>query len=545
MIFNHIRLVVRTSLFHRENASSILACDNYNQLLYKKYMDSLFLKSFIPETFLSFSILCQLVFNIKLVNKIKLNFPIITREIFIQTLFILISLFLLYNKLEVVELLSNFLLINDVSIVFLKSVLVLISIALMIIFKNAIILQKINFPEYFSIFLLAIFSLLIMLSSENLVSFYLVMEMQALCFYILASFNRNSVFSAEAGLKYFISGSFISGFYLLGCSMIYGCLGTLDLSSINILLFCPFNDSFFFVRNAVLIAFLMIVFTLLFKLACAPFHFWSPDVYEGSPLSSTVIFSILPKISIFYFFIKVLICGNLFYDTISLFLLVFGVFSTFVGTLYALNQNRVKKLIIYSSIAQTGFLVSILSVQTFESVASLYFFLLAYLITSLLVWGYIIAISHSNVLISNFLKIKSKPIYVTDFANLAHINRVFSFSILLIFFSIAGVPPLLGFLSKMNIILQLIDSNSLFAGSLLIVISAVSAYYYIRIIKISFFESGKFRNTNPVQVVFLDKNFNMEYILFSALLFSLVFLFFFPSSLLLLCQYLTINLHLI
>nr|NP_066420.1 NADH dehydrogenase subunit 2 [Ochromonas danica]AAG18386.1 NADH dehydrogenase subunit 2 [Ochromonas danica] len=496
-------------------------------------MDIFIIKSFIPEIFLSSSILLQLVLNIGAIKNIKLNFPIIIKEVYIQTLFILVSLFLLYNKLEITCLTNIF--VNDNSIIFLKFTLSLISLGCIIICKKALLLQKLNLFEFFPLFLLALFALLIMLSSENLISFYLAMEMQALCFYVLASFNRTSVFSAEAGLKYFISGSFMSGVYLLGSSIIYGCLGTLDLSSINLLL--SFNiENNVYLEYLLKIGFLLIIFTLLFKIASAPFHFWSPDVYEGSPLSSTIVFAILPKISLFYFFIKLLISTGIFFEDISDLLLIFGLCSILIGTFYALNQKRIKKLIIYSSIAQVGFLVSILSLQTFESFSSLFFFLFIYLITSIVLWGYVVFFFNSSTIVRNFSNKGLVSIYISDFSNFAKINLLWCVSILFIFFSIGGIPPFVGFISKMIITLQFVDSGYFFVASFLLIISAISVYYYIRIVKISFFESNKLIRTLPMHVVF-NNEINIEYLLLSLFLLLLLLLFLFPTPLFLICQY--------
>lgn len=508
-------------------------------------MDSTILKSFIPEIFLSFAILLQLVCNIRTVNKISLNFPILTREIFAQTLFILTSLFFLYSQVEITGSLSNFVLSNDLSILSLKMILVVVAICITVIIKDAILLQKLNYSEFFSVYLLAVFSLLIMLSCESLVSFYLAMEMQALCFYVLAAFNRNSVFSVEAGLKYFISGSFISGFYLLGASIIYGCLGTLDIHQLNLLLVFPFNEDQQVLHYALLFGFLLIVFTLLFKLGCAPFHFWSPDVYDGAPLSSTIIFSILPKISIFSFFIKFLICAEPFTEILGTILLVFGVFSTLVGTLFAFVQKRLKKVIIYSSIAQTGFLVSVLSVQTFDAYVTLFFFLFIYLITSMLIWGHVVIVNKSSAEIANFLNQPLQPIYLSDFANMYRVNAIRCVSLLIAFFSVAGVPPLAGFLAKMAVILQLVSDHKIVAAALLVYISAASAYYYIRVIKISFFESNKIFETKPAQVVISEEGADFLHLLMAILLFLLILLFFFPTLLYLLCQYVVICMHII
>ena len=318
-------------------------------------MDIITLKSFIPEIFLSCAILFQLVYNVRVVNNLKYNFPVISKEVFFQTLFILCCLAYMYSDLKLEGFLSNFILMNDEGTRLSKLVIIVISICALFVVHEGFKLQKINFFEFYSILALSILSLLLMISSSDLILFYLTMEMQALCFYILASLNRNSTFSVEAGLKYFVSGSFISGFYLLGSSLIYGTLGTLNLNNINLLTVFSIDTYSSELNFLVLIGVILVTSTLLFKLACAPFHFWSPDVYDGAPIASTLVFSVLPKFAIFFFFIKWINSLNTLFDSISDILLIFGVLSAFVGTFFALNQKRLKRLIIYSSIAQTGF----------------------------------------------------------------------------------------------------------------------------------------------------------------------------------------------
>jgi NADH-quinone oxidoreductase subunit N len=234
-------------------------------------MDTIILKSFLPEFFLSMSILFQLVYNIKLINVFKYNFPIIDKEVFYQTVFILISLFFIYSNLKIEGFFSNFLFINDESTRVVKIIMLITCLFSLSIVLQAFSLQSLNFFEYFIIFLFALFSLLLLISSSDLISFYLVIEMQSLCFYILASFKRDSAFSTEAGLKYFIAGAFISGIFLFGSSLIYGCLGTLNFNALNLLLAFPFQSTS--LQSLVTFGAILVTVTLLFKIACAPFHF--------------------------------------------------------------------------------------------------------------------------------------------------------------------------------------------------------------------------------------------------------------------------------
>lgn len=504
-------------------------------------MDIIILKSFIPETFLSLSILLQLIFNARFVNSVKFNFPIIDYEVYSQTFFILSCLLLLFFNLKIEGFFSNFLFLNDKSTLWLKIIIILICLtSLTIIFKSFSV-QKLNFFEFFNIFLLSLLSLLLLISSYDFISFYLTIEMQTLCFYILSTFRRNSAFSTEAGLKYFISGSFISGFFLFGASLLYGCLGTLNIHNIHLLLSFPINVIDQELKAIIEIGIIFITVTLLFKIGCAPFHFWAPDVYEGAPLSSTIIFSIIPKISVFCFFIRFVCSINFVFFDIQQILLFFGLFSTFLGTFFALSQTRLKRLVIYSSIAQVGFLVVALSINSLQGFSSLYFFLFIYLITSILVWGHITAFYSFQHKIYNFYSKLSTSIFLSSLNNFFKLNNLWSFSFIIIIFSIAGIPPLTGFLGKMIILSELINSNFLISSILLILISCISVFYYIKIIKLMFFEPKSVNNNfEQFQIVSLDSSLDSIYLVFVVCLFFLLITFFFPTVLFLFCQFIVL-----
>ena len=505
-------------------------------------MDAIILKSFIPEIFFSLCILLQLVFNARLVNNLNYNFPIIDKEIFNQTLFILLSLFLLFSNLKIEGFFSNLLFLNDSGVVMIKLIVVLTSAFTLSIDSRGIIFQNLNFFEFFTIFLLSLFGLLLLISSYDFVSAYLVIEMQALCFYILASLRKNSAFSTEAGLKYFISGSFISCIFLFGCSLIYGAVGTLNFNSLNLILSFPLNDDLIHIKEMVIVGSLFILITLLFKVAAAPFHFWSPDVYEGAPLSSTIIFSILPKIAIFHFFIKS-ICAfsQIFYEFQGLFLFT-GVLSIFVGTFFAIRQKRVKRLVIYSSIAQVGFLVAALATNSVDGFAAVYFFLFVYTVTSILIWGYITQFYSSQEEINIFYKKSVVPIFLSSLSNYLKINRIGAFIFMILFFSIAGIPPLTGFLSKIFILFSLIESSFWFVSVVIVMVSAASVFYYIRIVKVLFFETKDIKANNQiVQTSFAVALFDLYCCIMSFGLYLLFFFFFSPELPFLGAYYIVLN----
>jgi NADH-quinone oxidoreductase subunit N len=505
-------------------------------------MDTFILKSFFPEIFLSVSIVLQLVFNSKIVNRLNFNFLLISKEILSQTVFILFCLLLIYTNLRVEGFLSNYLLINNGGGCFVKIIIVLSCFFVVNFIFKAFLVQKLNFFEFFVVFLISILSLLLLVSSFDFLSFYLVLEMQALCFYVLATFKRNSVFSTEAGLKYFISSAFISGFFLFGSSLLYICLGTLNLNNINILLSFPVDAGLTEMQFFLKIGVILITSTLLFKISCAPFHFWSPDVYEGAPISSTIIFSVVPKIAIIFFFIKWICSLNFFYLNFSNLLLVVGVFSTFLGTLFSLSQTRLKKLIIYSSISQIGFLVSGLSLNSLFGLSSVYFFILVYIATSILIWGHFVLFYSSQENVNTFYQKNYNSLYISSLINLFKTNKLWSFSIVIIFFSIAGIPPLTGFLAKIFILSELINFDNTAAAILLIFITSISVFYYIRVIKTLFFEPNFLKTKiNSFQLVFFNSLLDGLYVVLALILFFLVVCFFYPTTLFLFCHYLVLS----
>ncbi len=505
-------------------------------------MDALVLKSFIPETFFSISILFQLIYNVRLVNNFKNNFPIIGKEVFIQTLFILLSLFWLYENVLINGYLATFSLVNDNGSILVKILTVGLTALTLIVVKESFKIQKLNFFEFYSLLLLSVLSLLIMISASDLIIFYLAMEMQALCFYVLASFNRDSVFSSESGLKYFVSGSFISGFFLLGVSFIYGATGTINFNAINLLTSFDFTTYSNELRLIFLTGVILVTCTLLFKLACAPFHFWSPDVYDGAPLSSTLIFSVVPKFALFYFFIKWINCINVFFEDISMMLLIAGILSTIVGTFFGLTQKRLKRLIIYSSIAQTGFLVASLSLGNLEGITSVYFFLIIYLLTSILMWGHVITFYGFYSKVAVFDSVPISSLFISSLSNLSRSSALWCFSFVVVFFSIAGIPPLTGFLSKMLVLFELVTYDNILAAIILLVVSAVSVYYYIRFVKTIYFEPKKTDlSKDGFKFVLTSNEIAGIYPLFAVLLFALLVLFYFPTYVLLLSQYVAIS----
>jgi proton-translocating NADH-quinone oxidoreductase chain N len=498
-------------------------------------MDALFLKSFVPEIFLSIIILYQLLCNTRVVNSISNNFPLLNKEILAQCLFISFCLILLYSNQIITVYNSNFLFVNDINTCSLKLLIAIIFLVLMIIIWKSFVIQNICFFEYFTLIFLSLLGVLLLVNSFDLITAYLVIELQSLAFYILACFIRTSSFGTEAGLKYFVLGAFTSGLFLLGAFFFYITLGTLNFNTAFLLLSIPLDNDNFYILVGLILSSLFILATFFFKIAAVPFHFWAPDVYEGAPLSSTIILSLLPKFALFSFFIKWV---TIFVPILSLvkYILIFaGILTVVVGSYLSITQKRLKRFVIYSSISQLGFLIVALSICTLEGFVAVYFFLLIYIISSIILWSSIVGLTFFNnvTLEKTTALLGNKPLFLSDVASYFKLNYAWSVSFLILFFSFSGIPPLTGFLSKVFVLHSLILNNDIITATVLIIVSVVSTFYYLRFIKIVFFDKKLNSSVNCKMITKDSSFFQIESTLSAALLFLLLYLFFSPSLMLL------------
>lgn len=481
----------------------------------------LFFKVYLPEMFLAFSAISLLLFNTFLISQLKFKTPILNFEIFFQISTILLILLLLLTNIASYNIGFDFFFFTSYSTQNLKIFLTINILFFFILIWRSFLLQKLNFFEYFIIILIILIGLLFLLNAYNLISIYLCLEIQALGFYILAAFDRTSIFSSEAGLKYFISSSLVSGIFLFGVILIYASLGTLNIFNLEFLILNFFEDSNNFSFFAIVLGFILIINTLLFKLVIAPFQFWFPQIYSGSPLSSTIFFTTIPKIVLINLFIKfwsIIFKTFYFFNTIYFFI---GIYSVFWGIFKMLKQKHLKKFYIYSSISNMGLLFCILINNTLESINSIYFFIFIYLITSFLLWFSLLIL---NINLNKLLNY-NYPILITHFTNLKIQNKLFAFSICFIFFSLAAIPPFCGFLSKTYIYIIFIKSFKYEIAIFLIYIGVFGIYYYIKFLKIVFFEVNNLQ-IKQNQTFFALSYFNIDSTLYSLSLFLLFFISF-------------------
>jgi NADH-quinone oxidoreductase subunit N len=315
--------------------------------------------------------------------------------------------------------------------------------------------QNLKSFEYYSLFLFSILATILFIDSNDFLSIYLLIEMQSLCFYLLATFKKDSTFSSDSGIKYFIYSSMISALLLIALSSLYGIFGTLNFSDLSIIFFIfPFSEEFSGINSLTLLSLFCIILVLLFKLGITPFHFWVVDVYEGAPLASTIIFSYLPKLGLFHIILKLkCIFGDAFQEFSFLFLFT-GLASVVVGALLALIQTRMKRFLIYSSISTTGFPIILLSYDINLTGSSIYFFLLLYIIGIIFSWTFFILLNQfieKDSLLNTFKEL-SNAVYLTDLKSFRGNIDFWVFIFILALFALAGIPPLSGFVSKFVVI---------------------------------------------------------------------------------------------
>lgn len=375
--------------------------------------------------------------------------------------------------------------------------------------------ETINIPEFFTLFLISILATLLILSATDFLTIFLLLEMQSLSFYILASIKKNSIFSIRAGQNYFIFNSIVSCILLFSISLLYGFYGTLSFAE----LFSIMNEynyitreEFFFTPWPVCI----IIYVLLIKITIVPFHFWIVDIYDGSPLSSTIIFSYLPKIMLFDLLIKINQIFWVFSYELSFIYIITGLITIFYGGILMLNKFRFKKFLIYSSISQMGFPILSLGLWTQESWSYIYFFIFIYIITSSSLW-----ILYTNLTVQNSKHnfIKKKCLYLSDLSSFFYLDSKYFLFLLIFFFSSAGVPPFAGFYAKALVVLSA-EKNYIYTdvSKILVLLTILAVFYYIRIIKIFIFDNNKKNIITKLNM--LHDQFYLDYNNFVLILFS-------------------------
>lgn len=424
--------------------------------------------SLLPEFFLATSILLLLVYGGVIAPSPNYNYPLLsfygaTALILVWTIYL--GIHGCFNEVQ------EFFVQDHLGLAG-KSLIGFGLLACMIAGQNFIQMQKINAFEYFVLILLSFLGLCLLVSSKDFLSLYLSLEIQSLAFYVLASFQRQSAFSTEAGLKYFLLGAVSSGFLLLGISFIYGLTGSTSFDVLSNL-----------IDNQIFISFSLVLFSLglFFKLGAAPFHIWVPDVYEGAPTSVSIFFAAIPKLGIILILIRVL---HATYNCISIWqilLVGLGLLSILVGSLLALKQNKIKRLLAYSGVSHVGYALLSLGCGSLEGNQACVIYVFLYILTSIFLWGLILCLEEN----------KSRTRFLSDIIQWFQTNPLLGWSSVLVIFSLGGIPPLGGFFAKLGVFLAAVDASFLLAACFALVTSAIGIVYYLGLIKYLSIEKGK------------------------------------------------------
>jgi NADH-ubiquinone oxidoreductase chain 2 len=377
--------------------------------------------------------------------------------------------------------------------------------------------------EYTLIILFIIMGSILLISSSDLVSIFLTIELQSYGLYLLCTIYRNSESSTSAGLTYFLLGGLASCFILLGISLIYANLGVTYLDSFyiiknlsNIVIEQELKNINLHIISYIPYCLLLISIGFLFKISAAPFHFWSPDVYDGIPTIITTFVAIIVKISILVLILHIVHYTNNiyisteYYWTISL--LISSLLSLVIGTVLGLTQFRIKRLYAYSTISHLGFMLLAISIDSIESVQSFIFYLIQYSISNLNAFILLIAIGYSlyfyndkNINHNKLIDKNNSPIqFISQLKGYFHVNSMLALSLTITLFSFAGIPPLIGFFAKQMIFSAALQEGFIFLTFIGILTSVISAVYYLFIVKTMFFDLSSYKYFDKLQDIKLS-----------------------------------------
>ena len=454
---------------------------------------------YIPEIFLSLGFLLILILSVF----IKKNQHIVIGYLSLMLIFFT-QFFVLKDIFLFEEIFKSFFVIDSFGS-FLKSIILICAgfvVYFYLIVKNENSLQR---PEFSMVILISTIGMMLMVSSNDLLSLFVSLELQSLALYILVSFSKEDFNSSEAGVKYFVIGSLSTCIFLFGASLIYGLVGSTNFSEIS-----QFMSDQYSVPLLPIVGLIFILVSLSLKISAAPFHMWTPDVYQGAPSIVTAFLSTAPKIAIFGVLIRVLVYpfGEIIVDWGKI-LVILSIFSMLIGSLGALKQDDLKRLMAYSTINHVGFILMGLVPGSEDGVTAICIYLIIYITMNLGVFLFILNMRRDQL---NVTKIK-------DLSGLYKTEPLIAGCLAVLFFSMAGIPPLAGFVGKLLILNIVIDNNLFFLAIIAVISSVISAFYYIRLVKSMFFDSPKddldlLANTQSKLLLSIFGIFNLSVILY-------------------------------
>lgn len=425
------------------------------------------------DIFLAVSILALLVAGVFLKTRAMQRIAIGAVTVLIVTMIMTLQ----QDNSGVAVSLFGEMLVYDRFAVFMKVLIILAAIAAIFTGVRDLGGQVIGRFEYIILVLLAVLGMNFMVSADNMLSLYMGLELQSLSLYILAAFNRNSLRSSEAGLKYFILGALSSGILLFGISLVYGFVGSTSFSDIARTL----GGMGGAVPMAVIVAMVFVLVGLAFKISAVPFHMWTPDVYEGAPASVTAFFALAPKVAALGLLIRVL------YDTFGAvqsewvqIIWALSALSMVVGAFAGLAQKNIYRLMAYSSIGHIGYVLLGVIGGTTDGLAAALIYTALYIVMTGGFFACLIAVRRDDMALMR----------IADFAGLSTTSPVIAYIMALLLFSMSGIPPLAGFFGKFFVFAAVLSAGHIWLAVLGVITSVVAAYYYLAIIKVMFFDQA-------------------------------------------------------
>ena len=348
--------------------------------------------------------------------------------------------------------------------------------ALLVLSKEYLIKCGLLKFEYPILIAFSTLGMLVVISSGNLLVLYLGIEVQSLSLYVIASFRRDNLRSTEAGLKYFVLGSLSSGLMLFGASLIYGSTGSIEFKEV---LTAIDTDGFLLGITAGLV---FLISGLAFKASAVPFHMWTPDVYEGSPTPVTGFFATAPKVAAIAILLRVLFdCFGSIVESWQQIIIFLSFCSMFLGSIAAIGQKNIKRLMAFSSIGHVGFALIGVAAATEEGVTAVLIYMVVYVIMNIGVFAFILNMERDGVAVTN---IQSLSMY-------SEVSQGQTFLLSILLFSLAGIPPLVGFFGKFYIFSSAINSGLIWLAVLGGIASVIAAFYYLKIVYLMYFGAEK------------------------------------------------------
>ncbi len=331
--------------------------------------------------------------------------------------------------------------------------------------------------EYPVLLVLATLGMLVMVSANDMITLYLGLELQSLALYVVAAFQRDQIRSTEAGLKYFVLGALSSGMLLYGCSLIYGSTGATGFEAIA----QSITDNEGAASIGLVFGIVFLAAGLAFKVSAVPFHMWTPDVYEGAPTPVTALFAIAPKAAAIALFVRVLIgpFGELVVDWRPI-LVAISIGSMALGAVAAVNQTNIKRLLAYSSIGNMGYALVGLAAGTESGVRGILIYMSIYIVMTAGAFAVVLSMRQKGKMVEG----------ISDLAGLSKTHPGMALAFAIFLFSLAGIPPLAGFFGKLYVFLAAVEAGLYTLAVIGVLASVVAAFYYLRIIKLMYFDDA-------------------------------------------------------